>query len=110
MAEWHIPMASRIEKNDSGWTFLTNHAHVLVCLARSSSMRMREIAKAVGVTERAVQHIVAELDAAGYIDRVRDGRCNVYQVHMDKSLRHQLEEHRKIAGLVSFIIDGLEED
>ena len=103
-------MASTIGKNDSGWTFLTNHAHVLICLAKSSSMRMHEIAEAVGVTERAVQHIVAELDAAGYIDRVRDGRRNVYQVHMNKRLRHPLEEHRKIAGLVSFIIDGFEED
>ncbi len=101
-------MTSTVGKSDSGWTFLTNHAHVLVCLARSSSMRMREIAEAVGVTERAVQHIVGELDAAGYIDRVRDGRRNVYRVHMDKSLRHPLEGHRKLAGLVSFILDGLE--
>ncbi len=87
----------------SSWTFLTNHAHVLLCLAESSSMRMREIAERVGITERAVQQIIADLDEAGYIDRVRDGRCNVYQVHLDKHLRHPIEEHRKIAGLVSFI-------
>lgn len=85
------------------WTFLTNHAHVLLCLATSSSMRMRDIAEAVGITERAVQHIIADLDDAGYIDRVRDGRCNIYRIHPDKPLRHPIEAHRKIAGLISFI-------
>ena len=91
--------------HDSSWTFLTNHSHVLVCLAKKSSMRMRDIANEVGITERAVQHIISDLDEAGYIDRVKDGRCNVYQVHLDKNLRHPIEAHRKIAGLVSFIIE-----
>lgn len=86
-----------------GWTFLTNHAHVLLCLGQSSGMRMRDIAEKVGITERAVQHIIADLVNAGYIDRVRDGRCNVYQLHLDKNLRHPIEAHRKIAGLLSFI-------
>ena len=98
-----------VNKHESNWTFLTNHAHVLLCLAKSSSMRMRDIAKEVGITERAVQHIISDLDEAGYIDRVKDGRCNVYQVHLDKHLRHPLESHRKIAGLVHFIINELEE-
>ena len=90
---------------EASWTFLTNHAHVLICLTQCSAMRIRDIAREVGITERAVQHIITDLDQAGYIDRVKDGRCNVYQVHLDKNLRHPIEAHRKIAGLVSFIIN-----
>ncbi len=73
-------------------------------------MRMRDIAEKVGITERAVQQIIADLDNAGYIGRVRDGRCNVYQIHLDQHLRHPIESHRKIAGLVSFIHDETEEN
>ena len=98
------------EKTESNWTFLTNHAHVLLCLAKSSSMRMRDVAEIVGITERAVQQMVADLDKAGYIDRIKDGRCNVYQIHLNKNLRHPIEAHSKIAGLVSFIHDGPESD
>lgn len=98
-------MADKPIKNEANWTFLTNHAHVMICLSRSASMRIRDIAEAVGITERAVQHIIADLDKAGYIDRVKDGRCNVYQTHLDRHLRHPLEEHRKIAGLISFVGD-----
>ncbi|MBN1115440.1 MAG: MarR family transcriptional regulator [Oligoflexia bacterium] len=94
--------------DNTNWTFLTNHAHVLLCLAGSSSMRMRDIADTVGITERAVNHIIADLVKAGYIDRVKDGRCNVYRVHYDKNLRHPVEKHRRIKGLISFIQRDLE--
>ncbi len=103
-------MVGKNSKDDSNWTFLTNHAHVLICLAKSASMRIRDIADAVGITERAVQHIISDLDKAGYIDRVKDGRCNVYQTHLDRNLRHPLEAHRKIAGLVSFVCEDLGDD
>ncbi len=103
-------MAVNTTKNEATWTFLTNHAHVLICLAKSASMRIRDIAKAVGITERAVQHIIADLDKAGYIDRVKDGRCNVYQTHLDRNLRHPLEAHRKIAGLISFVGEQSDEN
>lgn len=96
----------QISAASSSWTFLTNHAHVLLCLAQSSSTRMRDIADKVGITERAVQHIIADLINAGYIDRVKDGRCNVYQLHLNENLRHPIEAHRKIAGLISFIYDN----
>lgn len=96
----------QVQTTSSNWTFLTNHAHVLLCLAQSSSMRMRDIADKVGITERAVQHIIADLVNTGYIDRVRDGRCNVYQLHLNQNLRHPIEAHRKIAGLISFINDN----
>ena len=96
-------MAANRQRDESSWTFLTNHSHVLICLTKSASMRIRDIASAVGITERAVQHIISDLDKAGYIDRVRDGRCNVYQTHLDRNLRHPLEAHRKIAGLIEFV-------
>jgi DNA-binding MarR family transcriptional regulator len=62
------------------WTFLTNHSHVLFCIARDPEVRMRDVAQAVGVTERAVQRIVGELTEAGYLTRERDGRRNRYEV------------------------------
>ncbi len=91
------------DKNESRWTFLTNHAHVLLCLAKSSSMRIREIAIEVGITERAVQRIVAELTEGGYIDRKREGRCNIYKIHTEKSLKHPIESHCDIADLIQLI-------
>ena len=87
----------------SNWTFLTNHAHVLLCLAKDPSMIMRDIAIEVGITERAVQRIIADLDEAGYIERDRDGRCNTYRVHENSPLRHPLEGHRRIADLIEIV-------
>lgn len=98
-------MSETMEKREVHWTFLTNHAHVLLCLVQNSSMRIRDIAEAVGITQRAVQRIMAELDDTGYIDRIRDGRRNSYQVHLDKHLRHPLEAHQKIGGLVRYILN-----
>jgi len=101
-------MNSITKKKNNNWTFLTNHTHVLLCLVKSSSMRIRDIAEAVGITERAVQHILLDLDNEGFIDRVKDGRCNAYKVHLDKNLRHPIESHRKISGLASFLL-GVQE-
>lgn len=86
------------------WTFLTNHAHVLLCLARCPNLRMRDIAVAVGITERAVQRIVADLRAEGYIQQRRQGRCNTYEVDMGRHLKHPLEAHRRIADLMGLIL------
>ncbi|MDN5278934.1 MAG: hypothetical protein PWR01_2899 [Clostridiales bacterium] len=90
-------------RGQHNWTFLSNHSHVLLCLADNSEMRMRDIAQKVGITERAVQKIVADLTEAGYIDRIKDGRCNRYQVHRDKHLRHPIEAHRVIEDLIRLI-------
>ena len=79
------------------WTFLTNHAHVLLCLARDSSMRMRDLAMEVGITERAVQRIVSDLAVAGYVERIRTGRRNSYQIDKGLHLRHPIEQHKTIA-------------
>lgn len=87
------------------WTFLTNHAHVLFCLAQDPEIRLRDVADRVGITERAVQRIVTELEGAGYITRQRQGRRNTYTVHENKPLRHQIESHRNVAELIKLIVD-----
>ena len=77
----------------ANWTFLTNHAHVLVCLAGEGEGEptLRAIALRIGITERAVQRIVADLEAAGVISRRKKGRRNTYQVETGARLRHDLE-------------------
>jgi DNA-binding MarR family transcriptional regulator len=87
----------------SGWTFLTNHAHVLLCIARDPGIRLVDVARHVGVTERAAQRIVAELVEAGYLSRSRDGRRNRYVVHGDQPLRHPLEQAHDIGELLDVL-------
>jgi len=88
----------------SPWTFLTNHAHVLLCLAREPEVRMRDIANLVGITERAVQRIVGELEEAGHIARVRRGRRNHYEIRTGLPLRHPIEGHVRVSDLIDFVI------
>jgi DNA-binding MarR family transcriptional regulator len=90
----------------SHWNFLTNHAHVLLCIAKNPDFRLRDIADVVGITERAVHRIVADLTEAGFIDVKRDGRCNVYEMHPEKNLRHPIEAHRQVADLIQLIEQG----
>ena len=85
------------------WTFLSNHAHVLVCLCRDSHARVRDMATAVGITERAVLLILSDLEEEGLIERVREGRRNRYVLHLDAALRHPLEEHRTVRELLGLI-------
>ncbi len=85
------------------WTFFTNHAHVLVCIARDPGIRLRDVATRVGVTERAAQRIVADLVAAGYLQRARDGRRNRYQVHTEPPLRHPLEHDHRIGEILAVL-------
>ena len=84
-----------------GWTFLTNHAHVLICLVRDPSMRLRDLAAAVGITERAVHRIIVELETSGHLSRGRDGRRNHYELYLDRPLRHPLEAGRDVRALVT---------
>jgi DNA-binding transcriptional ArsR family regulator len=86
------------------WTFLTNHAHVLLCLASDPELRLRDVAARVGITERAVQHIVADLEAAGMLTRTREGRRNRYALHAERPLRHPVEAHRTVADLVNLVL------
>lgn len=75
----------------SAWTFLSHHAQVLLCIARDPDVRLRDVAAEVGITERAVQAIVNDLVAEGYVNRTRVGRRNHYAVHVDVPLRHRLQ-------------------
>jgi hypothetical protein len=82
------------------WTFLTNHAHVLVCIAQDPDARLRDVAGVVGITERATQRIVADLAEAGYLTRNRVGRRNSYEVHGELPLRHPAERSTAIGALL----------
>ena len=96
-------MADRKKDQLSGWTFLTNHSHVLLCLAQDPESRLRDVAERVGVTERAVQGIVAELEEAGVLTRIRDGRRNRYEFHPEQPLRHPVEAHCRVQALLDMV-------
>ena len=84
----------------SHWTFFSNHAHVMVCLARNGDRPLREVALEVGITERAVQRIIADLEEGGYLVRERVGRQNRYSLILDKELRHPIEAHHTIGDVI----------
>lgn len=94
------------KKTASSWTFLTNHAHVLLCLAKSPATRIRDLATEIGITERAVQHILTELSDSGYIERFRAGRSNTYTIDTSKHLKHPIESERTILDLIKLIHDS----
>lgn len=98
-------MNRNLERSTREWTFLTNHAHVLICIVDTPEARMRDIAEKVAITERAVQRIVGDLEEAGYIERSRAGRRNRYKVRKNLPLRHPIEKHRRVAALLSLILD-----
>ena len=83
------------------WTFLTNHAHVLIAISRNAELRQRDIAHVVGITTGAVQRIINELEADGYITSERIGRRNRYTIDRTKHLRHPLEDQHSIDDLIS---------
>lgn len=87
------------------WTFLSNHAHVLLCIARTPDARIRDIALLVGITERAVQRIIADLEEAGYLSHRREGRRNIYSVDARQPLRHPIERHRSVSALIALVAD-----
>jgi hypothetical protein len=95
--------APSAEAASSHWTFLTNHAHVLVLLARNASLVLREVALQVGITERAVQRIIADLEAGGVIEREKIGRQNHYRIRTNQPLRHPIESHRTIGELLALL-------
>jgi hypothetical protein len=83
------------------WTFLTNHARVLVEIARDPNNRLRDIAAGIGITERAAQAIVNDLEEAGYITRTRIGRRNHYSVDPTRPFRHPADADQRVAGLLT---------
>jgi hypothetical protein len=85
---------------EGGWTFLTNHSHVLICLVRDSRLRLRDVAEQVGITERAVQGIVKDLESAGCLTIHREGRRNRYEVVADRPMRHRVEAQHVVGDLL----------
>lgn len=86
------------------WTFLNNHAHVLLCLARDPDMVMREVALRVGVTERATQKIVKDLMESQVLVSQKVGRCNRYRINLDHPLRHPLESGHTVGELLTMLL------
>src|SRR5437868_9602942 len=85
------------------WSFLTNHARVLLCIAHDPSIRLRDIGDAVGVTERAAHRIVSELADAGYITRERDGRRNHYEIQHHLRLPDPLARGKRVGDLLAIL-------
>ncbi len=92
--------ASAAGGDQATWTFLTNHAHVLLCLAGDPGLRVRDIAERVGITERATLRILHDLVDAGYLARERDGRRTHYRLHLDRPMRHPVEATLSVRVMV----------
>ena len=86
-----------------GWSFLTNHGQVLVCIAHDPGIRLRDIGERVGITERAAHRIVSELVAAGYIARERDGRRNRYTINSQSALPDPIASERSVGELLEIL-------
>jgi DNA-binding transcriptional ArsR family regulator len=94
----------------AGWHFLTNHSHVLLCIAKNSHATVREMAQRIGITERAVMRIIGELDEGGILDRTREGRRNHYTINRNLSLRHPIEAHCTVGDLIQMFEQGIGAD
>ena len=100
------PKDSKDESADttrSTWTFLSNHGHVLVCIAGDTGVRGRDIAERVGITERAAQAIIGDLVGEGYVTRTRVGRRNHYEINPDRPLRHPVEQPHSVGELLQLV-------
>lgn len=100
--------SAHAELPEHGFTLLTNHALVLVLIARTPDIRMRELASQIGVTERAIQRIIDDLTTYGYIVITKDGRRNRYEINLEHPIQHPLTMHLKIGGLVHFLASQLQ--
>jgi DNA-binding MarR family transcriptional regulator len=102
--------SSRIDEQPSAlpktrrWDFLTNHAHVLLCVANDPGIRLRDIAVAVGITERGAHKILSDLVDEGYVTRERHGRRNQYQVKPELRMRHPLVQEREVGDLLQVLL------
>ncbi len=89
---------------DPDWTFLSNYAHVLVCLAEDPEARLRDVADSVGITERSAQRLISHLDEAGILIRVKHGRRNSYYIDTNAHLRHPIEESCTVGDLLKVVL------
>ncbi|CAM3243969.1 HTH marR-type domain-containing protein [Deinococcus saxicola] len=94
--------------HEPSWTFLSNHSRVLLCLKRQPDATLRQVSADVGITERAVQRIVRDLEDAGILIRQRVGRRNTYQIEANRPLRHPLDAHRKVGDLLELFLGEAE--
>lgn len=101
--------ARKTPEVNTHWTFLSNHGYVLACLARDPGVRLRDVALMVGITERAVQKIVADLEAAGILARTRQGRRNHYELFRGRPLRHPLGSHQTVGALLDLVLGSGDE-
>ena len=92
------------EQAGGNWTLLTGHGHVLIEIARNTGARIRDIAVGVGLAERTVQAIIADLEAAGYLTRTRAGRRTRYTVHLDRPFRHPAQDGHRIGPLLELLV------
>jgi len=97
---------SEAHQAGGSWTLLTGHGHVLVEIARNPEARIRDISPVVGLNERSVQAIVADLEAAGYLTRTRTGRRTRYTVHADSLFRHSAQEGHRVGPLLALLTSG----
>lgn len=96
----------KINDSQNSWTFFSNYAPVLVCLAEDRSARLRGVADRVGITERAVQRSVKHLEDAQVLTKEREGRRNHYRIDMECPLRHPLEAHKSVGSLLNMVLDS----
>ena len=88
----------------ASWDFLTNHSHVLLCVVRDPGIRLRDIASAVGITERSAHKVLSDLVDEGYVARKREGRRNRYSVEAKLPLRHPLVGEREVGDLLKVLL------
>lgn len=91
------------ERSAPDWAFLTNHARVLICIAHDPGIRLRDIGEQLGITERAAHRIIAELAAAGYISRERNGRRNHYTINVHLPLPDAIAREQSIGELLTIL-------
>ena len=96
-------MSSDVQELAQGWRFVTNHTQVLLCIARDADVRLRDVADAVGITERAAQRILADLVRAGFVTRQRVGRRNRYLVNRDREMRHPAQAGHDVGALLDLL-------
>jgi predicted transcriptional regulator of viral defense system len=96
--------AGAFRVRDSDWTFLSNYAHVLVCLAENPGARLRDVADRVGITERSAQRLISKLDDAGILTRVKHGRRNSYYIDTSAHLRHPIEERCTVGEFLKLVL------
>jgi DNA-binding IclR family transcriptional regulator len=89
-----------------GWTFITNHAQVLLAVAQKPDLRVREIAAATSITERHAYRMLRDLREAGYVERRREGRCNIYRIHPELAIGDPVVEEQSLRELVRLIGKG----